>query len=254
MGLNFALAGQPIAHSRSPRMHHAALEASGLSGKYTLVEGDEDVFRTLVDRLRQGDLDGLNVTMPHKGIAYRTCDRLTSEASSSGSVNTMKIEDGLLWGHSSDVTAFRLAFADMDPDLPVVVLGSGGSAVAAVAASHRPVSVWARNPERLAQLVDRFPDKASILEGPFARAVVVNCTPLGMSGEHLPEGITRTIGGLIDLPYHDEETPVVLRARETGVPYWDGIRFLGTQAAESFLWWTGVRIEASALVAAGRNT
>ncbi|MEX0797683.1 MAG: shikimate dehydrogenase [Acidimicrobiia bacterium] len=251
MKYRFALAGDPVAHSLSPAMHTAALRESGLEGSYELVRCDADGFRHLVARLVDGEFTGLNVTMPHKGIAHEVSNRLTPEAATAASVNTLRAVEGSIYGHSSDVVAFREAFATMGEASRIVLMGTGGSARAALAAFTGEVRVWGRNPERVEAFVADHAGAA--LESLPPEYVLVNCTPLGMRGETLPEALVGSAAGLIDLPYGLGETPAVTAAREAGIPVVDGLWFLAAQAAESFRWWTGVEVGVNTMVDAARN-
>jgi shikimate dehydrogenase len=74
---------------------------------------------------------------------------------------------------------------------------------------------------------------------PLPGAVIVNATPLGMSGERLPPGLVEASVGICDLAYGPAETPAVTEARGRGLPVVDGIEVLVAQAARSFWLWTG---------------
>jgi shikimate dehydrogenase len=253
MEFRFALAGDPVAHSLSPAMHHAALKESGLSGTYDLVQCDEAGFRDLVRLLASGDYSGLNVTMPHKGLAHSLCDDLTPEADTAASVNTMRAGDSSISGHSSDVIAFRKAFAEVGHPTSAILMGTGGSARAALAGFDGEVHLWGRSPERVESFASRYPGRVFPLHDAPAGAVLVNCTPLGMNGEELPSALLESSEALIDLPYGRGETPAVSAARRAGIPLVDGYRFLAVQAAESFRWWTGVEVDIDTMVDAARN-
>ena len=196
------------------------------------------------EELRAGTLDGINVTMPHKPQAARLCDELSEDARRSSSVNTVvRIEDGRLIGHSTDVTALRRLWRRRLPmDHPVLVLGAGGAASAAcLGAQGRTIYVSARRVgaiEALQRDIDR--EIAGVPWGSaVSEAVVVNATPLGMHGEQLPSPILRLAAGLVDLAYGELATPAVDQARATGLPAVDGLEVLVTQAADSFRLWTG---------------
>ncbi|MEX1038432.1 MAG: hypothetical protein WDZ96_06230 [Acidimicrobiia bacterium] len=253
MEFRFALAGDPVAHSLSPAMHHAALKESGLSGRYDLVRCDEADFRNLVRLLASGKYSGLNVTMPHKGLAHSLCGDLTPEASAAASVNTMQAEGSSISGHSSDVVAFRKAFAEVGQPTSAILLGTGGSARAALAGFDGEVHVWGRSPARIDELAGRYPGRVFRLHDAPPGAVLVNCTPLGMTGEELPSALLESAEALIDLPYGHGETPAVSAARRAGIPVVDGYRFLAVQATESFRWWTGVEVDIDTMVDAARN-
>lgn len=251
MEYRFALAGDPVAHSLSPAMHTAALRESGLAGSYEPIRCDVEGFRHLVQRLVNGEYAGLNVTMPHKGVAHDVCDHLTPEAAAAASVNTLRAAGTSILGHSSDVVAFRQAFAAVGAPSRVIVMGTGGSARAALAAFAGEVFVWGRNRNRVDGFVTDHGGVA--LDRLPSSYVLVNCTPLGMRGEDLPEGLVESASGLIDLPYGRMQTPAVSTAHEAGLPVVDGLRFLAVQAAESFHWWTGVEVGVDTMVDATRN-
>lgn len=258
MSYRLALAGDPVEHSLSPAMHQAALHATGLSGSYRLLRCDEDRLRTVVDELRSGAWDGLNVTMPHKRLAAQLADELTPLARRSGSVNTMMMRRGSVWGHSTDAVAVAQALSapPFAGDSPLLVLGSGGAAAAVLVAADREVFLAARDFEAAKTLASNHPHvDVKLVEFGVAvvGAVVVNATPLGMSGEGLPDGVLDVAGGLIDLPYGPGVTPAVAAGRDRGLPVLDGYQFLAMQAAESFAWWTGRAVEAGVMAEAARN-
>jgi shikimate dehydrogenase len=244
MSLRFAVLGDPIEHSRSPAIHTAALDHFGIDGTYVAIRAGASELADAVQELRDGRLDGFNVTMPLKAEAAALADSLTTEAARSGSVNTMRARNGLVEGLSSDVIATRRALDDprFPPGAAVLVLGAGGAAAAVLTgAAERDLYVAARDESRARELVERVGVGAGVI--PFgagvAGAVVVNATPLGMGGERLPEEVTGTAGGIIDLAYAEIETPAVGEARNGALPSMDGVEFLVLQAAASFEWWLG---------------
>jgi shikimate dehydrogenase len=212
----------------------------------------------LFEQLREGDLDGINVTMPHKAEAARLCDELSDDARRSSSVNTVvRLDDGRLIGHSTDVTALRRLWRRRLPtDHPVLVLGAGGAASAAcLAALGRTIYVSARRSEavdELGQGLDRrivaVPWRTAV-----AGAVLVNATPLGMHGEELPPALLALATGFVDLAYGDSTTPAVEQARSAEIALIDGIEVLVAQAADSFRLWTGHEPSLQAMQQAARN-
>lgn len=255
-GLRFALLGDPVDHSLSPLMHRRALADTGLRGDYSTIRADRRRLRKEIARLRQGRLDGLNVTMPLKEDAARWCDRLTPEAARSGSVNTIRAEDGVVVGHSTDVVAFSGVLSRW-PGAPLHVVGAGGSARAALAAVGEggPAYVSARRDQAAAALAKGFETASAIPWGSaVAGAVLVNATPLGMRGEPLPIGLLEASSGLIDLPYAETTTPAVVDARRLRIPVVDGVEFLAMQAGAAFTWWTGEHVDSLRLAEVATNT
>lgn len=249
--VKLVLLGKPVAHSLSPRIHTAALQARGVVGEYVAREVDAAGLAAACAEIQAGELDGANVTMPHKRAAHAACATLHRDARAAGSVNTLALRDGVLTGWCTDVEAVRRALAGMPPG-PVLVLGGGGAAAAAaVAASGREVALSTRR-EGGGDAVPGSPSAVS-WGSPVPGAVVINATPLGMAGEVLPAGVLEGAAGLVDLAYRGEGTPAVAWAARKGIPWVDGIQILVDQAAESFEIWTGFPAPREVMTAAARD-
>jgi shikimate dehydrogenase len=222
------LIGYPLEHSLSPALHHAALQAAGLEGEYrcypvppisAAAPAGEAQLRKLLERVRRGELHGLNVTIPHKESILPWLDDLSPAASGIGAVNTILRRGDRLVGDNTDAAGFladlhRLGW--LGPDgLPVegsapahaLVIGAGGAARAvayALAQAGWTVVIVARRPEQAARLAADLEEalvggKISqprlyprqrvhpLLPGAPARfsglspSLVVNATPVGMS-------------------------------------------------------------------------
>jgi shikimate dehydrogenase len=132
MTLVAGVAGQPIAHSLSPVIHGAWIEAAGLDAVYERFgPADEAGFAELVDQGRSGALRGLNVTAPFKEQALALADEVSETARACGSANLLVFEDGRVRADSTDGLGLMAALAEQAPDLdvrgrPAVVLGAGG--------------------------------------------------------------------------------------------------------------------------------
>ena len=137
----------------------------------------------------------------------------------------------------------------------VLILGAGGSALSALAAiSERHVYLSARHESRVSEIVASHDNVMAVpWKSAVAGAIVINCTPLGMSEEDLPELVVAAAGALIDLPYGPPKTLSVGRALTAGIPVVDGYEFLARQAAASFEWWTGVVVDFKPLAEIARN-
>jgi shikimate dehydrogenase len=256
--VRFALLGDPVEHSRSPAIHNAALRSLGLSGSYEVRRTGQAGLHAAIGELRAGVLDGINVTMPLKAMAAAAADRLTKLATESGSVNTLRFRDGQAEGHSTDAATMKalLDGGRFGARSPILVLGAGGAAAAILAAiKGRAVYLAARREVSAHELEARVGYQIAVVPfgAPVAGAVLVNATPLGMLGEHLPPDLLGSASGLIDLAYGPVNPPSTIRARELGLPVVDGIEFLTLQAAESFTWWTGLEAPLDVMLEAAKN-
>jgi shikimate dehydrogenase len=237
------LLGDPVEHSLSPVIHNAALAATGLSGRYAARRVGENGVRAAFAELRSGQLHGLNITMPHKALAAQLCDYLEPDALRAGSVNTAYMTDGAVRGLSTDIDGIRDVWRDLPRSGPVLVLGAGGAAAAAcIALADHPLYGAARRGGPIADMARKVAlDLGEVRWGvPVVEAVVVNCTPLGMKGESLPEAVLALAGGILDMTYGPATTPAVRYVASRGKPTISGLDLLVAQAARSFSVWTGL--------------
>ncbi len=242
--MRLALLGDPVAGSLSPTIHEAALVSSGIKGEYEAREVDGTGLAAAFAELRHGRLDGANVTMPHKGAAFASCDRVAPAALQTGAANTLVAGPGEVFGHNTDVSGVSAAWIEfgLPEDGPVHVLGAGGAAAAAlVALSDRDVIVSARRPGDADDLLARTRVKGSVVAwgNVVPGAVVINATPIGMAGERLPIPVDEG-PAFFDMAYGTVVTPAVASARSAGIPTVAGPEMLLHQAAGSFELWTGL--------------
>ena len=243
--MRLVVLGNPVAHSRSPAIHTAALEACGIEGSYTARRVDEAGMVIAVDEVRYGRLSGANVTMPHKQLAFELSDRVAEAALRSGAVNTLVRRDGEVWGYNTDVEGIRAVWESvpLPTGRPVLILGTGGAAAGVVAAlTDQRIVVSGRRDQAATALLERIRTEGSIVPWgtPVDDAVVVNATPIGMGAESLPPEVLAVASGFFDLTYGPAESPSVAYAREHGIPVADGKDLLLAQAATSFEIWTGI--------------
>jgi shikimate dehydrogenase len=242
--------GWPVAHSRSPAMHNAALESVGLTGwRYQHLPIPPELFAETVPALAAVGFRGVNVTIPHKHAALALATDPTPRALAIGAANTLIFEAG--GGVRADNTDAP-GLIDGLPFAPAgktaLVLGAGGSARAAVwallDAGAREVRVWNRTRARARELC------ADLGGTPVERAepadLLVNCTSVGLDPSQdafkpLPidaDDVT-SYECVVDLVYTDTETPLVQTARARRVPVVGGREFLVRQGALSFVLFTG---------------
>jgi shikimate dehydrogenase len=236
-------------------MQRAALDATGVAGSYRARRVDESGLEEAVAEIRRGKLDGANVTMPYKRLAAMLVDELAPDAQRAGAVNTIVRKPQRLVGHLTDVAGVRDAAeeAGIPAAGPVLVLGAGGAAAAAIlAVEGRPLRVAARRPGAARELMKRLGVEGKELDwgAPWPDATVVNATPIGMSGDRLPPGIVEEAAALLDMAYRADPTYAVVAARAGGIPVADGLDMLIAQGAVSFALWTALEAPRDAMRAA----
>ena len=228
------LLGRKLGHSYSPQIH-----AHLGDYPYTLFEKEPD---QIADFLRNGEFDGLNVTIPYKKDVIPYCAELSPTAKRLGAVNTIvRRSDGSLIGHNTDFFGFGTMLRRLGVDVAgkkVLVLGSGGASNTVVAvleeagANIQIITHRENTPETLS----RHPDTA----------VVVNASPEGMypNNGSSPADLSLfpRLEGVLDLIYNPARTQLLLEAEKRGIPAVNGLEMLVAQAKESAEWFTGQSI------------
>jgi len=137
--IHLGLIGYPLSHSLSPSLYEAAFTALALHGEYLLypvAPGETGGLAGLTKQIRAGEIQGLNVTIPHKQAIMPLLDELTLSAQAIGAVNTLFLKDGKLYGHNTDAPGFLTDQAKVlrntSLEKKALVLGAGGAARAVV--------------------------------------------------------------------------------------------------------------------------
>ncbi len=252
-----SLFGHPLSHSVSPAMHNAALAELGLDGwQYMPVPVPPEGLAEAVGRLRGDEYAGANVTVPHKQAVVPLLDGVIPVAHAIGAVNTIVKQAGRLLGHNTDAAgllADLYTYAVHVSRRPVLILGAGGSARAAVAAMAgvgAQVRVVARRPEQAEALrsvaaLEAFEwSPLGLLAACDNVALIINTTPLGMTpntdaspwlaGTPFPPDAF-----VYDLVYNPPDTLLVRQARAEGLRAATGLGMLVEQGALALELWTG---------------
>jgi shikimate dehydrogenase len=234
----FAVIGDPVGHSKSPAMHRAAYRALGLPHDYEALRVTAAELPRVVEDLREGRYDGLNVTVPHKRAALALSDA-AADPTLTAANTLVRAGDGRVVAHNTDVPALAeelrlLAGPGASwSSRRALVLGSGGAALAAVAAlrSLGSTDVVVRARTARAQATQPWqPSPAS-----EARTLaVVQATSAGMAGADPGDAVA------LDVVYAPPETPFLVAAGARGLGRANGLGMLARQGALAFELWLGV--------------
>jgi shikimate dehydrogenase len=254
--------GWPVAHSRSPAMHAAALQELGLAPEWTYqrLPVPPELFAETTRALGGAGFHGANVTIPHKQAALALADEVSEAARAIGAANTLTFApDGTIAAENTDAPGLIAAMerAGHSPrGLAAMVLGAGGTARAAAwalrEAGAREVSVWNRTPERAEELARAFGIRAVRL--PESTDILINCTSVGLvRPASVPESSLNLLSlehdlvgrysYVVDFVYGTGTTELLVAAREQGVPTLDGLELLVAQGALGLERWTGRPID-----------
>jgi shikimate dehydrogenase len=249
--------GWPVAHSRSPAMHTAALRELGLAPPWTYqrLPVTPALFAETIRALGDAGFYGANVTIPHKQAALALAEEASEAARAIGAANTLTFApDGTIAAENTDAPGLIAAMErDGHPPrgLTVTVLGAGGTARAAVwalrEAGAREVSVWNRTPARAQELARACGIRAVRL--PESTDILINCTSVGLvrpatASESslnllsLKHDLVGRYSYVVDFVYAQSTTELLALAGEQGVPTLDGLELLVAQGALSLERWT----------------
>lgn len=270
---HFGLTGFPLGHSLSPIIHQAALKSTGQAGDYKLFPMKSAAsLESLLLLLRQGELQGLNVTIPHKQHVLNHVDLLSHTTKMTGAVNTLYLRGDQLVGDNTDVAGF---LTDLNEKIgskgikhTALILGAGGAARAVaigllsvgwkvgIAARDflkaqetvKALTAWARSGYLEAIPLSHTPIQSVIGE----TGLLVNATPAGMMPNILLDPLPAEIRlpdqiALYDLVYNPAKTALMNRFREEGKMAFNGLGMLVEQAAQSFELWTGMYVSRAVL-------
>lgn len=248
----FALAGHPVAHSRSPALHSRWMKDRGQVGLYVGLDFEDDQeFVEAIPFLVDGGFRGLNVTHPFKAVALELASRVGPGAVACGVANVLSFGPDDVEAENTDLVAVlrrleELRVAGRWDGSSVGVVGAGGSARATLAAAKSlgaEASVWARRPEESELLAERFEADAVRDPDRVRPTLVVHATPVGrQKGASSPlsevRGWLRDGVHVLDWVYAPEDPTVRISAERSGATYEDGLRLLVYQAAASYgIWW-----------------
>jgi len=260
----YAVFGNPISHSQSPRIHAAFAQQTGQDIAYEALLAPTDGFAQAVDAFRAAGARGANVTVPFKLEAFRYANELTERARLAEAVNTLTFDGDRVLGDNTDGAGL---VRDVTVNLGIAIRGKRVLLMGAGGAARGVILPILREGPSLLFIVNRTADKAVALAAQFAPRgpirgggydalagqafdVVVNATSSGLSDElpPLPEGVFAPGALAYDMMY-GKETPFMAFARARGARVADGLGMLVEQAAEAFYLWRGVRPETAPVIA-----
>lgn len=253
----YGVVGNSVAQSLSPFMHNAAFKSHDLDAVYigfAVKNLDEFIEKFVRESTREIDLNfkGFSVTIPHKQSVIKHLGFIDETAREIGAVNTVKIDDGKLYGFNTDADGFieplQTAYGDLRA-AKIGIFGGGGAARACIYALKKAgaaITVFARDAEKANAINENFGvETKEFKQKDFNDFdVLVNATPLGTSGELEREtpAVARQIEGvkmIYDLVYSPFETAFIKEARKVNVPTLGGLAMLVAQGARQFEIWTG---------------
>jgi len=267
-GTSLAVLGHPIKHSISPAMHNAVLgelassESRFADWRYFRFEVPPEELPRALDLLHTKRFRGVNLTVPHKVIAFDRVKEVDTAARPVGAVNTLLWTDSGWRGHNTDGYGLAAAVREnLQLELrgtPIVLLGAGGAARGAAVECLQQgcASLWIANRTREnldALLATVAPLSRNATVRGFAPAevprelptgsLVINATSAGLrAADQMPIELAQLPRprAVFDMIYNPPQTPLLRAAATTGIPAANGLAMLVHQGAKALEIWSGI--------------
>ena len=262
----YGVVADPVAHSLSPVVHNAALEAAGIDAVYLPFRVPAEQIDEFLSRAADWPLSGVSVTIPHKEAVLKHAVHQGDLVRAIGAANTLTFRpDGVAASNTdatSAVESLRAALVEResdgggDPSAPrsghgfglktALVLGAGGAARAVAFGLKQQgvdVTVTSRTLERSKRIATEVGCRAVDWNTRYRvpHDCVVNATPIGMhpNVDETPYAreYLRSYMVVFDTVYNPENTLLVKEARSVGCQIVTGVDMFVRQAAIQFHIW-----------------
>ncbi|MBT6577622.1 MAG: shikimate dehydrogenase [Campylobacteraceae bacterium] len=243
--MNFTIFGNPVEHSKSPQMQNAGFEQLNFDGKYTKTHLEDGGI--IKDVFLKNNLNGANITVPHKEDAFKNADEVRGMAQKIGAVNTYILEDTQVVAYNTDAPGFMKAIESFGNINSVLLLGAGGTAKAiAVALKEKNIEVTVLN--RSQSRLEYFKELGCIAYTWDTFKVsqydlIVNSTSAGLKDEDLPAPKNIIEQSIQNSKYafdciYGKKTPFLQLASQNNIQYKDGEDMLLYQGVIAFEYFT----------------
>ena len=265
---HFAVIGNPIHHSLSPKIHRAFAKETGLHIEYEAILSPLDAFKNTIHKLSLQKLSGANVTLPFKKEAYELASQHSDHAKIAEAVNTLEFKDDQIIGHNTDgIGLVRDLEQNLNVDLKskkILLIGAGGAAEGVI------YSILEKKPSELT-LTNRTIEKSHVIQNKMdvhAKSfnvnlnvieiaklphqyfdLIINATSTSLNNTDL--AINHKVFHKSSLAYdmmYGKETSFIREAQSQGSKTSDGLGMLVEQAAEAFFIWHHTKPKTKSLI------
>ena len=244
----FFVIGNPIEHSLSPILHNYWIKNNDIDAIYEKQKLNEDELEQYILQVKEKKISGINVTVPFKKAIIPFLDKLSIEAESTQSVNTIYLRDNKLIGHNTDIFGFETSIKKSKynlTDKEVLILGAGGVV---------PSIIFALNKMKISKIKisNRTKDKAKNLKTFFKNIeivewgevpnfdMIINATSLGLKKEdkiNLDFSLISKNVFFYDVIYNPRETNFLKTGKSLGCTILNGKLMFIYQALLAFNIW-----------------
>ena len=250
----YLVIGNPIKHSLSPKLHNYWIKNNKINAIYEKQKLDENEIENFILKVKEKKLDGINVTVPFKKAVIPYLDRLSLEAESTQSVNTIYLDNNEVVGHNTDIGGFELGIRDLKFEATgkkIFILGAGGVVPSIIFALNKmkvtEITISNRNKDKAQNLKFFFKDLKIIDWGNIPEFdMIINATSVGLNKDDQINLDFTKVGKnklFYDVIYNPSETNFLKIGKKLGNEIENGKLMFIYQAFIAFKVWHGVEPE-----------
>ena len=250
----YLVIGNPIEHSLSPKLHNHWIKKNNIDAVYDKKQLNENDIEGTILKVRNGEIDGINVTVPFKKSVIPYLDQLTPLANEAQSVNTIYKEKNKVIGHNTDIGGFELGLKRINYNVKnkkVFILGAGGVVSSIILALKKmgasKIILSNRTKEKAEDLKKIYSDLEIIDWGETPDFnVIINATSLGLKNHDEIKLDYTDMGSnklFYDVIYNPRQTKFLSKAKQLGNQIENGKMMFVYQAHQAFTIWHKVMPE-----------
>ena len=252
----YLVIGNPIDHSLSPKLHNYWFKENNIDAIYEKKQVKENDIEGIISEMRNGKIDGINVTVPFKKSVIPFLDELDNLAKKTQSVNTIYKDKNKIIGTNTDILGFELSLSSAKflslkiknevKGKKILILGAGGVTPSIIFALEKMeasiIMLSNRTKEKAENLKKLFPQLELIKWGDVKNFdIIINATSLGLKeSDKIPINYDQIGSGKLfyDVIYNPRKTNFLLEAEKRGHQIKNGKMMFVYQAQEAFRRWT----------------
>ena len=247
----YIVIGNPIEHSLSPKLHNYWIKQNNIDAVYDKKQLNENDIEAMIGEVKNGKINGLNVTVPFKKSVIPFLDQLTLIAKEAQSVNTIFKKDNKVFGGNTDIGGFEHSLKHINYDVKnkkVFILGAGG-VVPSIILALRKLGVFKiclsnRTKEKAENLKKIYKDLEVINWGQCTDFdMIINATSLGLKKDdqiELDFSKFKSDKLFYDVIYNPSKTNFLLKGEKLGNKIENGKMMFIYQAQLAFKIWHNI--------------
>ena len=257
----FGIIGKPLSHSLSPTLHNFWFKKYKISASYSLIEIELNKIEATIKKIRNGELHGINVTLPYKQAVIPYLDLIVDDAKETLSVNTINLnEEGKVVGNNTDVYGIEQGFLErlVKQNLEkkkIMILGAGGVTPSVIYAlskkGFKKIFISNRTIKKLDNIKKNFSfieiiNWEDVEEKVKNMDIIINATTLGLKdGDDFKQDFKGLKNNLVyyDIVYNPEETMMMKKPKKKGIKTFNGFEMFVYQGQKSFSLWNKLNPE-----------